>query len=344
MDIQHNISLAKLTTMQLGGAARQLIAVHSRAEVAEAIRYAHEHDLAWYVLGGGSNTLAHDEGFDGIVILNQIKGFEVLNEDEFGVTIAVGAGENWDEFVRQTVQRDLSGVECLSAIPGTVGAAPVQNIGAYGQEVATTIVSVNAYDTRENAFVTLTNAECEFAYRHSIFRGREAGRYIITSVIFRLNHQPTQPPFYAAIQRYIDEHNIDEYTPQVLRNIVTRIRADKLPDPAQHPHPGSFFKNAIISAAQLDKLLQSHPNAPHYDMLDGTYKVPTGWLIEQSGLKGSLRHGIRIHDKNALVLINESASSYSDLAAARQEIIDAVGRTFGIVIHQEPLEIPSKKA
>ena len=157
------------------------------------------------------------------------------------MTIVAGAGEVWDDFVQRTVEMNLSGVECLSAIPGTVGAAPVQNIGAYGQEAASTIVSVNAYDTRDNQFVTISNAECDFAYRHSIFRGRWAGRYIITSVTFNLSRYQSQPPFYAAIQRYLDEHDIHDYSPQTLREVVMKIRFDKLPDPKARPNTGSFF-------------------------------------------------------------------------------------------------------
>lgn len=345
MNIQQDISLKNLTTMQLGGVARQVVEVKTRADVAEAVRYAREHNLQWYVLGGGSNTLAHDEGFDGLVILNRISGFEIVDDvDEAAdvVNIVVGAGETWDDFVRRAVEMGLSGVECLSAIPGTVGAAPVQNIGAYGQEVASTIVSVNAYDARDNEFTTIDNIECEFAYRHSIFRGRWAGRYIITSVKFKLSRRELQPPFYAAIQRYLDEHDIGEHSPQTLRDVVMKIRFDKLPDPQKRPNTGSFFKNAIIPAGKLDELQRVYPDMPHYNMPHDMYKIPTGWLIDKCGLKGSLHHGMRVHDKNALVLINESARSYNDLAQARQEIITAVNQKFGIVIEQEPLEISNK--
>lgn len=341
MNIQHDVSLKKLTTMQLGGTAKNVVEVRSRADVAEAVRYANENSMKWYALGGGSNTLAHDGEYDGLIILNKIPGFEIL-EDQSGddVVISVGAGEIWDDFVRRTVDMGLSGVECLSAIPGTVGAAPVQNIGAYGQEAASTVVSVNAYDTKENIFTTIENKDCHFSYRYSIFRGSEAERYIITSVTFSLTHDVLQPPFYAGIQRYLDAHNIHDYSPQTLRNVVMKIRFDKLPDPKKLPNTGSFFKNAVVPLDVANRIIAEFPDAPHYDMPDDMVKIPTGWLIEQTGLRGTTRHGMHIHDKNALVLINESAASYGDLAKARQEIIDAVKKKFAITIDQEPLEIP----
>jgi len=229
----------------------------------------------------------------------------------------------------------------MSAIPGTAGAAPVQNVGAYGQEVAETLVSLEAYDSQTHAIVTLQNTDCGFAYRHSIFRGEQQGRYVITSITLKLSKTLPAPPFYDALQHYFDEHAISIFTQQAVRDAVTAIRADKLPDPAVKPNSGSFFKNAIIESWQRDELLQKYPEAKTYDMGNGTVKVPTGWLIETAGLKGQLLHGMRVNDKNALVLINESATSYADLAAARDEIIGKVRDTFRIQIEQEPLEIPA---
>ncbi len=339
MDIHTDIPLKNYVTMRLGGNARFMTDIHSSAEVAQIVQKAAAQNLHMYVLGVGSNTVVRDEGFDGLVLRNRIPGFEVVADTASDTTIKIGAGENWDSVVKRTVDMNLIGIECLSAIPGTAGAAPVQNIGAYGQEVAETLVSLEAYDIQDGQHVTLTNEQCGFSYRHSIFRGESAGRYIITTITLRLYKAAPQPPFYKAVQDYLDTNNITLYTAKALRDAVMAIRKDKLPDPKERPNNGSFFKNAIVEDWQLSDLRAKYPDVPSYDMPDGRFKVPTGWLIEQTGLKGQLLHGMRVLDKNALVLINESAASYADLAAARDEIIGAVRDTFRIIIEQEPLEM-----
>lgn len=339
MDIHTNIPLKNYTTMRLGGNARFMTEVRTPEEVAEVCRKSRAQNLPIFVLGGGSNVIVHDEGFDGIVIRNRIPGFEIVSDDPSQTQIKVGAGENWDEVVRRTVELNLSGIEAMSGIPGTAGAAPVQNVGAYGQETADTLISLEAYDIQEDRFVTLQNSDCGFSYRHSIFRGDDMGRYVILNTTLRLYKSAPQPPFYVAIQNYFDANNITIFTPATIRDAVLNIRKNKLPDPAVTPNTGSFFKNAVIEDWQLKELLANYPDVPKYDLPDGRYKIPTGWLIEQAGLKGKTLHGMRVHDKNSLVLINESAKSYADLAAARDEIIGAVRDKFRIAIEQEPLEI-----
>jgi UDP-N-acetylmuramate dehydrogenase len=341
MDIHTNIPLKNYTTMRLGGPARFMTDIHTPEEAAEVCRNAAAQHLPIFILGGGSNLIVRDEGFNGIVIRNRITGFDILSDDSSHTVIKVGAGENWDEVVKRTVEMNLTGIEALSAIPGTAGAAPVQNIGAYGQEIAETLLSLEAYDTQTNQLVVLENADCSLSYRNSIFRSTAVGRYVITSITLQLFKASPQPPFYKALQDYFDAHNITLYTPQIIRDAVVAIRMDKLPDAAVRPNTGSFFKNAIVEEWQLTDLRKEYPDIPTYEMPDGRYKVPTGWLIEQAGLKGQLIHGMRVHDKNALVLINESAASYQDLAAARAEIIGAVRDKFRIAIEQEPLEIGS---
>jgi UDP-N-acetylmuramate dehydrogenase len=341
MDIHTNISLKNLTTMKLGGPAQFFSEVHSVQELEELYKDAQAKNVPVFIIGGGSNIIAHDEGFSGLVLRIKIPGFEVVADDIYGTTIKIGAGENWDATVARTVDMNLSGIEAMSAIPGTTGAAPVQNIGAYGQEVADTLVSLEAYDTREHTVVTLTNADCEFGYRHSIFRGSQQGRYVITSVTLKLSKSNPSPPFYDSLQAYFDSHSISLFTPKVIRDAVVAIRSEKLPDPALKPSAGSFFKNAIIDEWLYNELHTTYPDIKAYVMADGSYKVYTGWLIEKVGLKGQLLHGMRVHDKNCLVLINESAKTYQDLAAARDEIIGKVRDTFRIIIEQEPLELPS---
>jgi UDP-N-acetylmuramate dehydrogenase len=339
MEIHTNIPLKNYTTMRLGGNTRFMTDVRSPEDVVAICNNAAAQQLPIFILGGGSNVIARDEGFDGIVVRNRIPGFEVIADTPSDTTIKIGAGENWDEVVRRSVDMNLTGIEAMSAIPGTAGAAPVQNVGAYGQEIADTLISLEAYDTQTQQHCTLQATDCGFSYRHSIFRGAQAGRYIITSITIRLYKAAPQPPFYAAVQAYFDAHDITLYTPQVIRDTVITIRQDKLPDPAVTPNTGSFFKNAIIEKWQLDELRKTYPDIPTYDMPDGRFKIPTGWLIEQTGLKGQTLHGMRVHDKNALVLINESATQYADLANARDEIIGRVRDTFRIQIEQEPLEI-----
>lgn len=339
MDIHTNIPLKNLTTMKLGGPARFFADIHTPAELQAVYQNAQAKKIPVFILGGGSNVIARDEGFPGLVLRIRIPGFEVIAEDLYSTTIKVGAGEEWDSVVKRTVDMRLTGIDALSAIPGTTGAAPVQNIGAYGQEVADTIQSLEAYDTTTQSFVTLQNADCEFAYRHSMFRGSQKGRYVITSVTFKLSKNLPAPPFYESLQSYFDAHAISVFTQQVVRDAVIAIRADKLPDPTQRPNSGSFFRNAIVDNWQLTDLQKQYPDIKAYDMGDGRTKIPAGWLIERAGFKGRLLHGMRVHDKNCLVLINESAQSYADLAAARDEIISAVRDTFRILIDQEPLEI-----
>lgn len=339
MDIHTNIPLKNYVTMKLGGPARFMTEIHEASEIPALIHNAKEKGIPFFVLGGGSNLIVRDEGFAGLVVRIRIPGFEVIADDLYSTTIKIGAGENWDSVVKRTVDMRLSGIEAMSAIPGTAGAAPVQNVGAYGQEIADTLQSLEAYDTTTETNVILQAEECGFSYRNSIFRSTEQGRYIITSLTLKLSKSVPSAPFYDALQKYFDEHKITIFTQQIVRDAVVAIRTEKLPDPTLLPNTGSFFKNAIVEEWQLNELRTINPDIPTFEMGDGTYKVPSGWLIEQTGLKGQVIHGMKVHDKNALVLINESATGYADLAAAREQVIGAVRDKFRIQISQEPLEI-----
>lgn len=324
--------------MKIGGNARFMVEVRTPEEVAAVYRNAKSHSLPIFILGGGSNVIVKDEGYNGIVVRMRIPGFEIIDDDINNTTIRIGAGEDWDSVVKRSVDMHLSGIEAMSAIPGTVGAGPVQNMGAYGQEIADNLQSVDAYDSQTDSFVTLSNAECGFSYRNSIFRSHIT-RYVITSITLKLSKNQPQPPFYDTLQTYFDEHNIKIFTQDIVRNSVIEIRKNKLPDPTILPNSGSFFKNSMVETWQLNDLKSIDPNIPLYDMGNGKFKVPSGWLIEQAGLKGTLIHGMRVYDKNALVLVNESATSYNDLANARDEIIGKVRDKFQIQIEQEPLEM-----
>jgi UDP-N-acetylmuramate dehydrogenase len=326
--------------MKLGGPAKYFAEAHTVEELIQIHQDAQSKNIPVFILGGGSNVIAHDEGFNGLIIRMKIAGFEVIADDLYFTTIKIGAGEIWDEVVKRTVEMRLTGIEAMSAIPGSAGAAPVQNIGAYGQEISETLVSLEAYDSFNKTIATLNNDDCEFSYRHSIFRGSQQGRYVITSITLKLSKSPPAAPFYDSLQQYFDSHNISIFTQEVIRDTVIEIRSEKLPNPAVKPNTGSFFKNAVIEDWQLAELQANYPDIKTYDMGNGKVKVPTGWLIETAGLKGQLLHGMRVNEKNALVLINESATSYNDLAAARDEITGKIRDAFRIQIEQEPLEIP----
>ena len=341
MDIHTDVPLKDRTTMRLGGNARFFVEVQTIDELRGVHEQSLEQKLPIYILGGGSNTVAHDDGFNGIVIHPQFFGFDVIATDTESTTIRVGASENWDATVKRTVDMNLTGIEAMSAVPGTVGAAPVQNIGAYGQDVSEVITSVDVYDTESHDAIVLTPEDCKFSYRNSTFRSDSAGRYIITSVTMRLGKYAPTPPFYKPVTKYLAEQHITSYTPQDIRDAVMAIRFAKLPDPTKKPNSGSFFKNAIIEDWLFAELMNKYPNMPSYNMPSKMHKIPTGWLIEQCGFKGQLLHGIRIHDRNCLVLINESASSYADLEAAQNEIITAVRDRFRITIEREPLLLAS---
>ena len=341
MDIHTNIPLKSITTMKLGGPAQYFAEVHTVQELHDFYQDAKAKNVPVFIIGGGSNLIGHDEGYKGLILRIKLPGFDVVADELNSTTIKIGAGENWDSTVKRVVDMRLSGIETMSAIPGTVGAAPVQNVGAYGQEIAETLVSLEAYDTQTNSIVTLQNEDCGFSYRHSMFRGDEQGRYVITSITLKLSKSLPAPPFYDSLQAYFDEHQVTVFTQQVVRDAVTAIRADKLPDPTVKPSAGSFFKNSIIEGWQADELLKNFPDAKVWPMANGGVKVATGWLIEKAGFKGQLVHGFRVNEKNCLVLINESANSYADLAAARDEIAGKVRDTFRVQIDQEPLEIPA---
>lgn len=328
-----------MTTMRLGGAASYVADVTSTDELRQIYRNASKMQQPVYVIGGGSNLIAHDEGFAGVVAHMKIPGIEIVENDTSTTTVRAGAGVIWDDLVKLAVERSLSGIESMSGIPGTVGAAPVQNIGAYGQELADTLVTLEAYDIANDAFITLSAEDCGFSYRQSIFRSSAEGKYVITSVTLKLYKIAPQPPFYDSLQRYLDDHHTTGFDVQVVRDAVLAIRSDKLPDPTKLPNAGSFFKNTIIENWQADELHREYPDMPTYPVDEKNVKIPAGWLIEQCDLKGQVINGMKVHDGNAVVLINESATSYQDLASAREEVIGAVRDKFRITLTQEPLEL-----
>ncbi|MBR2998663.1 FAD-binding protein [Candidatus Saccharibacteria bacterium] len=357
MIIKENVPISTLTTMRLGGPARFVIEIEKPEEIPEAYTFANERGLPVFVLSGGANTIGHDEGYPGVIIINRMKGIAWAGDAAGGTPsarrrqpstmgeaaaagpaqiITVMGGEIWDDVVAYACERNLTGIEALSKIPGLAAAAPVQNIGAYGQEVADTLVSVEAYDTQDKSFKTLTKDDLKFSYRQSILNTTEKNRYFIISLTLKLTSGQMLHPFYNSIERYIAEHHCTDFSPQGIREIVSTIRADKLPDPAKIASAGSFFKNIYLNENEAKQA--EAKGCPVYHGHDG-HKINSGWLIEEAGFKGKLLHGIRVNEKAALVLINESATGYNDLAKARQEITDTVYEKFGYKLEQEPVEI-----
>ncbi len=333
MQILENVPISKLTTMRIGGRARYVIYVKSEAEVEQAYLFAQVKRLPTFILGSGANTIGHDEGFPGIIIISEIAGIKKEPQPDGSTILRGGSGLIWDDFVASACAMNLTGIEALSAIPGKVGAAPIQNIGAYGQELANVFAEVKAYDTKSHKMVILRKEDVNFAYRQSIFNTTEQQRYFITEVAVQLQPGHLTPPFYPSLQAYLDERDITDYSPMQIRDAVSAVRAAKLPDPKVIPSSGSFFKNICLTPAEI--LQAEQKNIPVWNQ-----KINTGWLIEHCNLKGKVLYGMRISNKAALILINDSASGYDDLAAARAEIQKTVKQKFGYDIEQEPVEIP----
>ncbi len=339
MIIEKNIPLAKLTTMRLGGEAAYVITVESKGELLEALAKADEQNLPFFILGQGSNVVAMCENYPGIIILNRIRGFEKVGEDDESATFRIGAGEIWDNTVATLCEMNLSGVEALSAIPGYAGATPVQNVGAYGQEIADTLTELEAYDTDSETFVTLSHDDCGFAYRNSIFKNPDERHHIITSITLRLRKTHLMPPFYPNLEKYLDKHGITDFSPMSIRDAVIAVRASKLPSVDDVASAGSFFKNPIVSAEKSAELVAKNPEMPHWPMNehgDNGVKLSAGWLIDQTGLKGYRSHGMLIYPNNALVLVNESAKTADDLQTFKAEIVAKVDDKFGVILEQEP--------
>lgn len=343
MNYLQNVSLAEHSTMRLGGTADWLVEVASKWEIGEAWRWAKERSLPVIVIGDGSNIIWRDEGFSGLVIVNRIKGYDDFAEDARSHYISIGAGENWDSVVERTVTSNLTGIEALSLIPGTAGATPVQNVGAYGQDISQTLMSVEVFDTTTGQLTNVPSEACGFAYRRSLFQTEYRGRFLITGITLHLTASNPQPPFYSAIQQYLDANGITSVTPKIIRNAVIAIRRAKLPDPSEVANNGSFFSNPIITNGHLIELRADYPEMPCWPLDNGGAKIPAAWLLEQTGFKDfhDEQTGMATWATQPLVLVNEHASSAADLLAFKQKITDAVEAKFGITLVQEPELLPT---
>lgn len=336
MRVNENILISSLTTMRLGGPARYVLEVETPSEVVDAYGFADMYNLPTFVLGYGANSLGHDDGFPGVIIINRMRGISETPAENGKTRLTVSGGEYWDDVVAYTCEKGLTGIEALSKIPSLAGGAPVQNIGAYGQQISDSLVSVDVYDTASKTFHTLEKPDLGFAYRQSIFNTTEQNRYFIISLVLELGPGQMPRPFYRSMEDFISVNELTDFSPSGVREIVSQIRADKLPDPAEKASSGSFFKNIYIDEKTAEKA--GEKGIP-FERSDDGIKVNTAWLIEQAGFKNQLLHGFRVSKKAPLVLINESATSFNDLVAARNEIINRVYDMFGFWLEQEPVEI-----
>lgn len=337
MKIENDKPLSEHSTMRLGGVAKYLVEITEREQIPEVVEWAKNNSKKIIMIGQGSNIVWQDAGFDGLVIVNKIPGFEV-SQNGSQYTVVIGAGEVWDTTVSKIVDQGLSGVEQLSLIPGTVGATPVQNVGAYGRELSDVLVSVGAYDLKEDKFVEIAGSDCGFSYRKSRFNQSDRGRFLIHSITINLTKSNPQPPFYAALEKYLKEHSISDYTPSTIRQAVVNIRNAKLPNPKNVANCGSFFGNPIIAEAKLAELKSKYPDIPSWSMDDGMYKVSAAWMLDYLGLKGHKdpKTGMALWDNQPLVFVNESAKSTTDLLTFRENIKSHVKEKFEIELKQEP--------
>lgn len=342
MDVLKNVDLRLYSTMRLGGKAKCLAQAHSKDDIAELALWAQNRKLPIITIGEGSNIIWRDEGFPGLVVVNRIIGIEVLEEKPNHTTIKIGAGEVWDKVVEWAVKKHLTGIEFLSLIPGYVGAAPVQNIGAYGAEIKDTFLELEAFDIMNGDFVRLKAADCYFTYRSSRFKKADHGRFLITSITLKLANDNPVPPFYESLQRYLTEHGITKYTPKSIREAVVAIRNSKMPDPKKVANNGSFFTNPIVGKSKFHKLTEQYPDLKAWQHDGGKFKISAGWLVEEAGFKGvhDKKTGMATWKNQALVLVNENARKTKDLLEFKQKITDKVQEMFGISLEQEPELLP----
>lgn len=333
MLIEENISLQTYTSFGCHEMGRYCIGVQSTEAVLEAIHWSNEKQVPYLVLGSGSNVL-FTKPFDGLIIKMGITGIKKTNETATDVFLNVGAGENWHHFVSYCVQKGWGGIENLSLIPGTVGASPIQNIGAYGVEVQETIASVTAFDTLINQLVTLHNSDCDFGYRNSLFK-KEKNRYIITEVQFVLKKQPQLRSDFGAIQEVLHEKRIKNPSLADVSNAIIQLRTAKLPNPKQLGSAGSFFKNPTVSTTNFEKLKLDFATMIAYPISDHVYKIAAGWLIENSGWKGVRKGNVGCYEKQSLVIVNYGQATGKEIFDFSEEVIQSVFQKFDILLERE---------
>lgn len=329
--------------MRLGGVADFLVEIHDRTELKEAYEWAKAKNLPMLMVGGGSNIFWQDAGFRGLVLVNKIMGYDDYAEDQTSHYLTIGAGENWDGVVARSVAAGLTGIEALSLIPGTAGATPIQNVGAYGQDISQTLTTVEVFDTTTGQLTTMPSEACGFGYRTSSFKGEYKGRFFITAITLHLMAGNPMPPYYGAVQQYLEANPVSEaITPAVVRDAVVAIRSAKLPDVLRVANNGSFFANPVVGEDALLELHSDNPSMPYWPLETGGAKIPAAWLLEQAGFKDyhDTATGMATWPLQPLVFVNEHAKTTSDLLTFRDKLIDAVEAKFQITLTQEPELLP----
>ncbi|MFZ6744038.1 UDP-N-acetylmuramate dehydrogenase [Undibacterium sp. JH2W] len=329
-------SLQSLNTFGIAARARQFLRVE-QIEQLQAIQADEQlRSMPRLILGGGSNLVLSDQ-VDALVLQVALKGRQILGEDEDYVYVQASAGENWHEFVLWTLEQGLGGLENLSLIPGTAGAAPIQNIGAYGLEIQEIFTSLTALDFETGELVEIDKVACRFAYRDSVFKHEYKDRMVIVSVRFALPKRWQAKLGYVDVAQYLHQHHIDRPTAKDVSNAVVAIRQAKLPDPAKIGNAGSFFKNPIVPAAQRDVLLVDHPHLVSYVQDGGAYKLAAGWLIDQCGWKGKKLGRAGVYEKQALVLVNHGGATGAEVKALAQAVQADVMSKFAVLLEVEPV-------
>ena len=330
-----NVSLRPYNSFGFDAIAKQFTEINAISDLQALIQSGALQRQKTLILSGGNNILFQNEVFDGIVVYINTKGIEILREDGNDVVVRAQAGEDWPDFVRFCVGKGWHGVENLAHIPGKVGAAPVQNIGAYGMELKDSFLQCEAINLYTGESKVFTKEECRFGYRESVFKNELKGKCVITSVDFLLKKEASLHLEYGNIKAYLEQNGIESPTLQQLHDAICTIRDTKLPDVKQIGSAGSFFKNPVIERAQFEALLKEYPSMPHYDDPNGMVKVPAGWLIEQAGWKGWRDEHVGVYDKQALVLVHYGGGKGHDIVKLANRIQDSVEEKFGIRISPE---------
>lgn len=331
--IQEQHSLKQLNTFGIDVKAKLYADITSSEDLSEVFSNPLIKENKLLILGGGSNML-FTKDYDGLVLKISIKGISVKAEGET-ILVTAGAGEVWDNLVKYCVAKGYAGIENLTLIPGTVGASPIQNIGAYGVEIKDVFESCTAFEIATGEIKTFRKADCEFAYRESVFKGRLKGKYIITSVTYRLSSTANVQTHYGAINAELERREIAEPTIADVSNVVAAIRVSKLPDPSTIGNAGSFFKNPIINQDVFENLLSNFPAMPHYPAPDGRVKLAAGWLIEQCNFKGMVHGNTGTWKNQALVLVNHGGATGHEVYRFSEKIINAVQQKFGVLLERE---------
>ncbi len=331
MKVIENYSLKHLNTFGIEAKARYFASFTDNDELRELVEQSRNHKKL--ILGGGSNIL-FTNNVDGYVLRNEISGIDIIKEDTEHVYVKAGAGENWHRFVLYCLDHNLAGVENLSLIPGSVGASPMQNIGAYGVEIKDVFEQLEAFHIEDNRIVTFSATDCEFGYRESVFKNKFKDQFVITHVTYRLNKHPKYHTSYGAVEDELNRMN-DGVSIHTIARAVMNIRMSKLPDPAKIGNAGSFFKNPTVDAEAFEKLRTDYPSLPGYLQPDGRVKLAAGWLIEQAGWKGYRKGDAGCHEKQALVLVNHGNASGAEIYQLSGQIQKSIKVKFGVHLERE---------